>query len=91
MSEREEKKKKTYTAEAIVVVVILWLLNVVSSSDIGVTVVLVGFVGDKVDLAQELLLVMLEFAHHGEMWESRLLLLAGKKAKYLLVLQIDKI
>lgn len=58
------EKKKTYATDSVVFVVIFRFLNHVSTDDGFVAVVLVGFVGDEVGLAEELLLVVLELAHH---------------------------
>lgn len=54
----------TYTTEPIVLVVVLRLLDHVSSHDCCISVVVVLLVGDKVDFAQELLLMILEFTDH---------------------------
>lgn len=54
----------TYTADSVVLVVILRLLDHVPPDDGLVAMVIVGFVADEVGLAQELLLVKLELAHH---------------------------
>lgn len=48
---------KTYAAKTVVLVVVLGLLDHVPPHDVGIAV-LVLFVGDKVDLFEELLLVM---------------------------------
>lgn len=58
------EKKKTYATDSVVFVVIFRFLNHVSTDDGFVAVVLVGFVGDEVGLAEELLLVVLKLAHH---------------------------
>lgn len=55
---------KTYTAESVVFVVVFGFLNHVATDDGFVAVVIVGFVGDEVGFAEELLLVILELADH---------------------------
>lgn len=44
--------------------VVLWLLDHVASNDGLVAVIIVLLVGDEVCLAEELLLMMLEFSDH---------------------------
>lgn len=53
-----------YTAESVVLVVVFWVLDHVPPSDELVAVAAVLLVCEEVCLAQELLLVMLEFSHH---------------------------
>lgn len=57
---------QTYAADAIVFGIIFRLLDHIPSNDGLVAMVAVLLVRDKVDFAQELLLVMLEFPDHGE-------------------------
>lgn len=55
---------ETHAAKSVVLVVVLWVLDHVPPSDELVAVVAVLLVCEEVCLAQELLLVMLEFSHH---------------------------
>lgn len=55
---------ETYAAEAVVLVVVFGVLDHVAPADELVAVVAVLLVCEEVCLAQELLLVMLEFSHH---------------------------
>lgn len=50
--------------KAIVFAIVCWFLDSVSAEDGGFTVIVVGFVRVKVYFSKELLLVMLELAHH---------------------------
>lgn len=54
----------TYAAEAIVFLVVPRFLDRVSPDDGRVAVVVVRGIGGEIDLAEELLLVMFEFADH---------------------------
>lgn len=45
--------------------VVFGFLDMVSPANGGISVIIVAFVRDEVDLAEELLLVMLEFSDHG--------------------------
>lgn len=51
-------------ADAVVFLVVGGVLDGIAAEDGGVAVVIVRGVGGKVDLAEELLLVVLEFADH---------------------------
>lgn len=55
---------ETYTAHSVVLVVVFGLLDHVPSADELVAVVVVLLVCEEVCLAQKLLLVKLELAHH---------------------------
>lgn len=68
----EGMTRETHAAESVVLVVVLWVLDHVPPSDELVAVVAVLLVCEEVGLAQELLLVMLEFSHHfvgGPRWQ----------------------
>lgn len=62
--ERFERIIVAYTAESVVLVVVFGVLDHVPPADELVAVVAVLLVCEEVCLAQELLLVMLEFSHH---------------------------
>lgn len=66
----EAGREGTHAADAIVVEVVLGLLDHVATDDGLVAVRVVLLVRDEVRLAQELLLVVLELAHH-DGWRSR--------------------
>ena len=61
---------ETYTAKPVVCMVLLWLLYEVSSCYLARSVIVVGFVGDKVCFPQQPLLVILEFSNHLRCWYS---------------------
>lgn len=52
------------SADAVVFLVVGWVLDGVAAEDGRVAVVVVAGVGGEVDLAKELLLMVLEFADH---------------------------
>jgi len=58
------------TTEAIVFVIIFRFLDHVPPNDLCAAVLVVRFVGDKVDLPQELTLMVLEFTNHLEVGED---------------------
>ncbi len=55
---------ETYTTKSIILGIIAWLLDIVSSNDCRISVVVVAFVCGEIHLSQELLLMMLEFSDH---------------------------
>lgn len=57
------REKETYTTQTVVLVVILGLLDHVPPHDIRIAM-LIFFVVDKVNLFEQLLLVILELANH---------------------------
>ena len=54
----------THPTKSIIFLVIRGLLNVVSSNNSRISMVVVAGIRSKVDLSKELLLMMLEFAYH---------------------------
>ena len=54
----------THPTKSIIFLVICRLLNVVSSNNSRISVIVVAGIRSKVDLSKELLLMMLEFAYH---------------------------
>lgn len=59
-----EKDGEAYSADSVVLGVVGRFLDIVASHDRSVTMVVVRGPGGEIDLLQELLLMMLEFAHH---------------------------
>lgn len=55
---------QTYSTKTIIFLVVCRLLDVVSSDDGRVSVLVIAFPFDEVDFSKELLLVMLQFADH---------------------------
>lgn len=56
--------KGTYSADTVVFLVISWLLDRIATDDGGVAVIVVAGVGSKIHFAEELGLMVLEFADH---------------------------
>ena len=61
----EMNGSETYTTDAIVFEVIFGFLDHVPTHHSLVSVIIVLLVGDEIGLAEELLLVILEFSNHG--------------------------
>lgn len=74
------KEEPTYTANLVVLVIVLGLLDHVPPHDVVVSVVIVLLVVDKVVLAQEFRLVILEFPDHldGLLWVLLILASSGE-------------
>jgi hypothetical protein len=56
--------EKTYATYTIIFMVVFRFLDVIPSDDGSITVIIILFVGNKVNLAEEPLLVMLELPRH---------------------------
>lgn len=57
-------QEETYPAKPIVLRVVSRFLDCIPPYDCSIPMIVVGSVGGEVDLPQELLLMMLKFAHH---------------------------
>jgi hypothetical protein len=58
------EKDYTYPTYAIILLEIRRLLDRITSYDGGISVIIVRSIGRKIDFPKQLLLMMLEFAHH---------------------------